>query len=288
MEENLGLTGELMGFRISTNISSLNGQRSLATSQKVINDSYNQLSSGSRINEAGDDAAGLAISEQFKAEIHSNRQANRNANDGISMVQTAEGGLNEISNIVTRLRELGMQAASDTIGNTERSMVNVEVNNLKNEIQRIAKTTRWQENTLLDGTAPNIDLQVGIFNNSFEDRITFRSGDNSATLDALDLTNIDFATKEGAQRALGMLDEAHTRVNSTRASIGALQNRLISTSSNLSIQEESMAASNSRIRDTDVAHSTSELTRNTVLLNSGTATLAQANQTPGMALKLIS
>lgn len=277
-----------MGFRITTNVASINAQRNLTNSQNDIQSNYSKLASGSRINKAADDAAGLAISEQFKAQIRSARQANRNANDGISMVQVAEGGLNEISNIITRLRELGIQAASDTIGDRERSMVNVEVQQLKEEAQRIAATTKWGETNMLDGTSPNFDFQVGIHNHELEDRITFRAGENIATIDALGLTSIDYASKEGAQVALAALDDAHSRVNATRANLGALQNRLVSTSQNLSIQEENISAANSRIRDTDVAAATAEVTRNNVLLQAGTASLAQANQTPAIALKLLS
>jgi flagellin len=276
-----------MGFRVSTNIASVNAQRNLTNSQMNIQDSYAKLSSGSRINKAADDAAGLAISEQFKAEIRSARQANRNANDGISMVQTAEGGLSEISNIITRLRELGIQAASDTVGDTERGMINVEVQQLKQEMQRIAVTTKWGSTNLLDGSAGKFDFQVGIHNNEGEDRIEFDAGANQATIDSLGLDGVDYASKEGAQTALAQLDEAHTRVNSTRANLGALQNRLQSTVQNLGVQEENMAAANSRIRDTDVASATAELTRNTVLLQAATSTLAQANQTPSIALKLL-
>ncbi len=276
-----------MGFRVSTNIASINAQRSLGNSQMNIADSYAKLSSGSRINKAGDDAAGLAISEQMKAEIRSTRQANRNANDGISMVQVAEGGLNEISNIITRLRELGIQAASDTVGDVERGMVNVEVQQLKDEVQRITKSTKWGSNNLLDGTSMNFDFQVGIHNDEFEDRITFHAADNKTTLDSLGMEGIDYTSKEGAQVALALLDEAHTRVNSTRANLGALQNRLTSTVQNLSISEENISSANSRIRDTDVANATAELARNSVLLQAGTATLAQANQVPSIALKLL-
>ncbi len=276
-----------MGFRISTNIASINGQRSLGTAQMNIADSYAKLASGSRINKAGDDAAGLAISEQLKAEIRSTRQANRNANDGISMVQTAEGGLNEISNMITRLRELGIQTSSDTVGDVERAMTNVEVRQLKDEIQRIALGTKWGKTGLLDGQSPNFDFQIGIHNDPFEDRITFHAGENSATLEALELAGIDFSTKEGSQTSLSLLDAAHTKVNSTRANLGALQNRLVSTVQNLGISEENMSAANSRIRDTDVANATAELSRNNVLLQAGTSTLAQANQVPSIALKLI-
>jgi flagellin len=276
-----------MGFRISTNIASVNAQRNLANSQIAMQDSYAKLSSGSRINKAADDAAGLAISESLKADIRSFRQANRNANDGISMVQVAEGGMNEISNIITRLRELGVQAASDTVGDRERSMINVETQQLKNEAQRIAVTTKWQSTALLDGTTPVFDFQVGIHNKQDEDRISFDSSNNNVTLSALGLDGVDYTTKEGAQEALSQLDESHDRVNAARANLGALQNRLTSTVQNLGIQEENYSAANSRIRDTDVANATAELTRNNVLLQAGTATLAQANQMTGLALKLI-
>jgi flagellin len=276
-----------MGMRVTTNIAALNAQRNLIGSQRQINSSMAQLASGSRINKAADDAAGLAISENLKAQIRSATQAQRNANDGISMVQTAEGGLNEIGNIIVRLRELGIQASSDTVGNTERGFVDKEVQQLKSEIQRIASVTTWGSTKLLDGSTPNFDFQVGIRNNEIEDRITFHAGENVATLDALGLSGVDYTSKEGAQGALVMLDEAQTRVNGTRANLGALQNRLTSTVDNLGVTQENMSAANSRIRDTDVAQASSEMTRNNILLQAGTSTLAQANQVNSLALKLI-
>jgi flagellin len=276
-----------MGFRISTNVASVNAQRNLGNAQLAINNNMAQLASGSRINKAADDAAGLAISENLKAQIRSTRQANRNANDGISLVQTAEGGLNEIGNIITRLRELGVQAASDTIGDQERGFVNKEVFQLKDELQRIAQATTWGKTKLLDGSTPNYDIQVGINNNDFEDRITFHAAENTATLDALGISGIDYTSKEGAQTALSQLDGAQNGVNKMRANLGALQNRLVSTVQNLGVFEENMAAANSRIRDTDVANSTAEVTRNQILLQAATSTLAQANQKDQLALKLI-
>jgi flagellin len=276
-----------MGFRVTTNISAINAQRNLGNTQKMMGKSMSQLASGSRINIAADDAAGLAISEGLKAQIRSARQANRNANDGISMVQTAEGGLNEIGNIVVRLRELGIQASSDTVGQTERGFVDKEVQQLKNEVQRIASVTTWGSTKLLDGSTHHFDLQVCIFNNDFEDRISFKSSDNVATLDALGLSDLDYTSKEGAQGALQLLDAAQNTVNGYRANLGALQNRLTSTVDNLAVAEENMSASNSRIRDTDVAQASSEMTRNNILLQAATSTLAQANQTNGLALKLI-
>ncbi|MFN8792644.1 MAG: flagellin [Bdellovibrionales bacterium] len=276
-----------MGMRVTTNIAAINAQRNLVGSQRVMNKSMAQLASGSRINIAADDAAGLAISESLKAQVRSAAQAQRNANDGISMVQTAEGGLSEISNIVTRLRELGIQAASDTVGDRERSFLDKEVQQLKEEIQRIASVTTWGTTKLLDGSSPDFDFQIGVFNNEIEDRIQFKASENLATLDHLGLAGLDYASKEGAQTALELLDEAQNSVNGTRANLGALQNRLTSTVDNLGVAQENLSAANSRIRDTDVALASSEMVRNNILLQAGTSTLAQANSSNQLALKLI-
>lgn len=276
-----------MGMRVTTNIAAINAQRNLIGSQRQINSSMAQLASGSRINIAADDAAGLAISERLKAGIRSARQANRNANDGISMVQTAEGGLNEIGNIITRLRELGIQAASDTVGEIERGFLDKEVQQLKSEAQRIASSTKWGTTNLLDGSTPAFDFQVGLYNNPEEDRISFDASQNNASLDSLGLASLDYTSKEGAQEALGYLDDAQNSVNGMRANLGALQNRLTSTVDNLGVLEENMSAANSRIRDTDVALASSEMTRNNILLQAGTSTLAQANSVNQLALKLI-
>ncbi len=276
-----------MGLRVTTNIAAINANRNLIGSQRALGKSFAQLSSGSRINIAADDAAGLAISERLKSGIRSARQANRNANDGISMVQTAEGGLNEISSIVTRLRELGIQASSDTVGPIERGFLDKEVQQLKSEIQRISLSTKWGSTNLLDGSTPAFDFQVGIYNNPEEDRITFNASENNAQLDALGLAGIDYTTKEGAQEALSLLDVSQNQVNGMRANLGALQNRLTSTVDNLGVLEENMSAANARVRDTDVAQASSEMTRNNILLQAGTATLAQANQVNQLALKLI-
>ncbi len=274
-------------MRVSTNIASVNAQRQLSTSQKSIQKSMQQLASGSRINIAADDAAGLAISESLKASSRSAVQAQRNANDGISMIQTAEGGLNEVSNIVIRLRELGIQAASDTVGDTERGFLNKEVVQLKSEMERIANVTTWGKTKLLDGSTPTFDFQVGIYHDPENSVISFAASENEATLNALELTDIDFSSKEGAQGALGSLDSALTNVNGMRSNLGALQNRLTSTVDNLGVQNENIMAANSRIRDTDVAQASSEMVRNNILRQASTATLSQANQTAGLALKLI-
>jgi len=277
-----------MGLRISTNVPALNAQRNLKNSQDEISNSFAQLASGNRINKAGDDAAGLAISENLKAQIRSSRQAYRNASDGISMVQVAEGGMNEIGNIVVRLRELGIQAASDTVGDRERGFINKEVDQLKSEMQRISDVTTWGSTKLLDGSSPQFDFQVGIHNNESEDRISFKANENAVTIDALGLAGVDYTSKEGAQTALASLDDAQNMLNGTRSSLGALQNRLQSTLNNLSTSDENLSAANSRIRDTDVARASSELAKNNILLQASTSTLAQANQTSGLALKLLS
>lgn len=276
-----------MGMRVSTNVTAINAQRNLITSQRAIGKSMAQLASGNRINKAADDAAGLAISESLKAQIRSARQASRNANDGISLVQTAEGGLNEIANIVVRLRELGIQASSDTVGQVERGFLNKEVTQLKEEINRVANVTTWGTTKLLNGESPQFDIHVGLFGEASDNRITFDASQNVATLDALGIEGIDFQSKEGAQEALALLDASQNNINGMRANLGALQNRLTSTVDNLGITEENLSASNSRIRDTDVAEASSEMTRNNILLQASTATLAQANTVNSLALKLI-
>ncbi|MFP5519308.1 MAG: flagellin [Bdellovibrionia bacterium] len=276
-----------MGLRISTNVASLNAQRSLAGSNNAMSRSMARLSSGMRINQAADDAAGLAISENLRAQIRGFRQANRNANDGISLVQVAEGGLNEVSNMLIRLRELGVQAASDTIGETERKFLDVEYQQLKQEIQRITDSTGFNGYDLLNGTAGQIDIQVGVNNDAFVDRISFNAGAANSSLEALGLVTENVASKEDAQLSLDIIDQAMVSINAIRANFGALQNRLQSTSNNLLVFEENLSAANSRIRDTDVASETAEMTRNNILLQAGISVLGQANNVSNMALKLL-
>jgi len=276
-----------MGMRISTNMASINAQRTLAKSQEGIQLSMAQLASGSRITKAADDAAGLGISEMLKSQVRSYGQASRNANDGVSMLQVAEGGLGETSNILTRMRELAIQASSDTVGDTERGYINKEVTQLRDEIQRIAKTNRFGKTNMLDGSAKDFDIQVGVNNNSNEDRISFKASELDATADSLGVSGVDFSTKDGAQSMLQTLDVAQEKVNSFRANIGALQNRLQSSIENLGVQHENLSAANARIRDTDIAQASAEQARNQVLLQASTAVAAQANAQPQLALKLI-
>lgn len=276
-----------MGMRITTNVPALNAQRSMTTNSREMQKSMAQLSTGSRITKAGDDAAGLAISENLKAQIRSYGQASRNANDGISMIQTAEQGMGEVSNIVTRLRELGIQASSDTIGDTERGFIQKEVASMKSEIQRVAESTTFGSRKLLDGTGGVYDIHIGTGSNEKTDWISYDSAVSNVQADNLGIGDLDFASKEGARAGLAALDTAQSNVNGSRATLGALQNRLTSTIDVIGTMNENMSAANSRIRDTDIAATSSEMARNNVLLQGTTATLAQANQLPQMALKLI-
>lgn len=276
-----------MGLRITTNVASLNAQRVMTTNSREMQRSMAQLSTGSRITKAGDDAAGLAISENLKAQVRSLSQASRNANDGISMIQTAEQAMGEVSNIVTRLRELGIQAGSDTIGDTERGFIQKEVDALKSEVQRVAESTSFGSRKLLDGTGGVYDIHVGTSANENTDWISYDSSTTNVTTAALGVADLDFQSKEGARSGLSSLDQAQLAVNGSRANLGAMQNRLSSTIDVLSTMHENMSAANSRIRDTDVAASSSELARNSVLMQGNTATLAQANTFPQMALKLL-
>ncbi len=276
-----------MGLRISTNVASLNAQRNLAGTQRNQDKALARLSSGMRINQAADDAAGLAISEQLRAQIRGLRQASRNANDGISLVQVAEGGLNEVSNMMIRLRELAVQASSDTIGDTERKFSDVEYQQLKSEIQRISEVTTFNGRDLLNGTGGIIDIQVGTHNDAFKDRISFNASAANSSLESLGLAAEGVSTKEQAQMSIDAVDKAIVSVNAIRANFGAMQNRLTSTTNNLGISDENLSAANSRIRDADVAAETAELTRNNVLMQAGVSVLGQANQQSQMALKLL-
>lgn len=277
-----------MGMRITTNLASINAQKNMSTSQREISKSFAQLSSGSRITKAADDAAGLSISETLKSTIRGYGQAQRNANDGMSMVAVAEGGLGEISNILTRLRELGVQASSDTVGDTERGFINKEVQQLINESERISQSTRFGKTTLLNGEGNKFEFQIDINNDDFKDRIGFEPGEIKATTDALGIAGFDFSDKTDARKALEVLEDAQRTVNGYRATLGAIQNRLVSTTDNLGVAIENFSAANSRIRDADIAQSSAELSRNNILLNASVGVLAQANNQPAAALKLIS
>jgi flagellin len=278
---------EKMGLRINTNTASLNAQRNLRSSKLGLDKSLERLSSGFRINRAGDDAAGLAISENLRAQIRGLKQAQRNAQDGVSLVQVAEGSLNEISSILIRLRELAVQAASDTIGPVERQFLNVEYDQLVSEVDRIADGTEFNGTLLLSGTGSILDFQVGTRNDPNIDRLSFDASKADANSAALGVNLTSVADKASAQNSLSAIDSAIVSVSAMRADFGAVQNRLQSTINNLAVSLENMAAANSRIRDVDIAEETAEMTMNNVLLNAGTSVLAQANQTSQVALGLL-
>jgi flagellin len=276
-----------MGLRINTNVQSMNAQRNLSASNAAQAVSLNKLSSGQRITKAGDDAAGLAISEKLKGSIRSLQQANRNANDGISLIQTAEGGINEASNILLRLRELSVQAASDTVGDTERGFTNKEFQALKGEIDRIAQVTNFNGTKLLNGTGDTLDFQVGIDNSPENDRLQYKVSNSDITLGKLGLSSTGTMSKRDAQDNLAKIDAAISSVNENRAGLGALQNRLQSTVNNLGVTTENLSAANSRIRDADMAAESSELTKHSILSQAGVSVLAQANSSQNSALKLL-
>jgi flagellin len=276
-----------MGLRINTNVASLNAQRNLRGTRLQLNKSLEKLSSGQRINRAGDDAAGLAISENLKAQIRGLGQAGRNAEDGISLVQIAEGALSEVSNIMIRLRELAVQAASDTIGPTERKFLNVEFEQLTSEVDRIANSTEFNRVPLLNGTGAVFDIQIGTRNDPIADRLTFDASSADVNVAALGLNLASVADKISAQNSLTSIDQSIISVSGIRADFGALQNRLQSTINNIAVSVENLSAANSRVRDTDVAAETANLTKNNILMSAGTSVLAQANSSTKNALSLI-
>ena len=278
-----------MAISIVTNPASLNAQRNLNRTQGTMGRSLARLSSGLRINGASDDAAGLAISEKLKSQTRSLSQAERNANDAVSMLQTAEGAMNETSGLLIRMRELSVQSANDTVGATERSFIQSELSDLRDEVNRIAEVTEFNGTKLIDGTASSITFQVGI-QNTTNDRISVSIDDMHATAlgaGTTDLDGLDISTITGAQTALDVLDAAITDVSAGRAEIGAVQNRLQVTIANIGTARENLSAANSRIRDVDVASESAELTKNNILMQAGVSVLAQANQQPSLALSLL-
>jgi flagellin len=276
-----------MGFRINTNVPSLAAQRALGKATQSQESNYAKLSSGSRITKSSDDAAGLAISEKLKAEIRSMKQADRNANDGISMIQTAEGGLNEAQSILTRLRELAIQSSSDTVSDSERGFTNLEYQNLVSELDRISQVTEYNGIKLLNGEGEKLDFQIGTKNNESNDRISYDVGQINSRISNLGIEGLEVGSKDGAQSSLEVVDKAIEKVSGQRAVLGALQNRLTSTSNNLQVSVENMSAANSRIRDVDYAEETANLAKNQILQSAGTSVLAQANVNGQSALKLI-
>ena len=284
-----------MAITVNTNVASMNAQRNLGLTQKSLMGNLGRLSTGLRINTAADDAAGLAISEKLKSQVRSLSQAERNANDGVSLLQTAEGSMNEASGILTRMRELAVQSANGTLGTTERGFLNDEVTALSSELDRIGSVTEFNGTKLLEGgsTGTSFSFQVGLGATSNDSISATIKGVKAADLGVItggsvsSIAGIDISTATGAQNALAVIDQAITDVSSRRADIGSVQNRLNVTISNLGSARENLSAANSRIRDVDVASETADMTRNNILMQAGVSVLAQANQSPQVALALL-
>ncbi|AUN96601.1 flagellin FliC [Bacteriovorax stolpii] len=276
-----------MGLRIATNIASQNVQKNLKEVSSAGNSQLEKLSSGKRITKASDDAAGLAIATNLEAQTKGLRQASRNANDGVSLVQTAEGGLNETSNILIRLRELTIQAASDTVGDQERGFLDKEYQQLSKEIDRISESTVFNGTQLLNGKGKGaMDFQVGAFSGE-QNRITFDSSESDSSASSIGIASTNIANKDDALSSIGSIDKAIEKVSGQRANLGSIQSRLQSTIKNLEVQTINQDSARSVIQDVDVAEATAALSSNQVVKNAAVSTLAQANGIPNSALRLI-
>ena len=284
-----------MPIRIFNNIASINSQRLLGNNNDRLSQSVERISSGLRINRASDDAAGLAISEGLRSDIRALRQAVRNSNDGISLVNITEGALNEQGSMLIRLRELASQAATGTTGSTERATIQLEFNSLRNEIDRITETTEFNGQKLIDGSLSSsitstsqVFIQVGI-DNSVNSRINLNEQINlqAVTASALSIDTLSVTTSTAALSALDGISNAISSVTATRGQVGAVQNRLIRSISNLSISVENLSAADSQIRDADIAEEVALLTRNQILVQASTAMVGQANLIPQSVLQLL-
>jgi flagellin len=276
-----------MGFRVNTNMPAIQSQTSLNKVTRETGESFAKLSSGQRINKAADDAAGLAISEKLKAEIRSSKQANRNANDGLSLVQVAEGALTESSSILTRMRELSIQAATDSLADSDRAKSSIEYEQLKNELERISQSTEFNGRKLLNGSSQQLDFQVGVGDHSSDDQISYNTKVVNSGVESLGVASLRITSKESAQQGLASIDRAINKVSAHKATLGSIQNRLMTSSNNLNIYHENMSAANNRIRDVDYAEESAVHARNQIVGDANTAVMAQANMTGKGALKLL-
>jgi flagellin len=273
-----------MALTIQTNVASLQAQKNLSSVQKGLNVSFNRLSSGYRINTAADDAAGLAISDTFQAQIRSYAVAERNANDGISMAQTAEGSLGQVTGLLQRMRELAVQSANGSNSSADRDYLNTEFSQLKSEISRIQVSTKYDGNALIGSASTSVSFQVGI-SSATTDRISVTFGGLGMT--TLLAASVAGASATAAQGAIDDIDAALAKVETSRARFGAVMNRFETTTSNIQTVRTNLAAANSRIRDVDVAEESASLSRSQVLSQAAAAVLAQANQAPQLALGLL-
>ncbi len=274
-----------MGLRVNTNTASINAQRNLAGVSTKLGGNFRRLSTGLRISTAADDAAGLAISERLRSQIRSVDQAKRNANDGISLVQTAEGALNEVSSILVRLRELAIQSSNGSVSDQDKSTLQEEFSSLVSEVNRIGRSTEFSGIKLLDGSSSSVSFQVGFGTTAGIDTISVSLSPSLST--SLSLDSLDIGSTGSTTTAITNVDAAINSISSLRGSLGAVQNRLGSTINNLAITSENLSAAESRIRDVDVAYETAQLTRNSILQQASISVLSQANSLPQSALRLL-
>ena len=275
-----------MALYINTNVSSLSAQRNLNVSQGALAANFSKLSSGMRVNTAADDASGLAISENMQAQIRSYAVAERNTNNAVSMAQVAESGLGQVSGILSRMRELSVQGSNGDLGSTDRDYLNTEFLALRDEIDRLAQSTKFNGKDLLSGAATDFDFQVGI-NNSAADKITLSFGGVTLTDLGIDASTVDGADATASLASIDDIDAAIEIVSTQRAAYGAAMNRLSYTVANTQSIRTNLSAANSRIRDVDVAEETAAMSRNQVLQQAGVSVLAQANQAPQLAMSLL-
>jgi flagellin len=283
-----------MALVVRTNMSSLNALNALNRTNHALGDTFGRISSGLRINKAGDDAAGLAVAENLDAAVRSMAMAKRNVNDGLGVLQVVEGATNEIANILKRMRELAVQSSSETLASTERGYIDTELDQLRSEVDRIANVTEFNGVGLTRGLGLNgssvsgvtsLDVQVGIFNTT-NDRISIGLGDITQST-GLGLAGVDFGSAVSAQLALMTLDAALDSVNTYRSNYGAVSNRLESTLRNLETYSENLKSAESQIRDADFAHEAAEMSKLQIMQQAGTAILGQANQINQGAVRLI-
>ena len=274
-----------MGLRVNTNVTSITAQRSLSTVTDRLTGNFRRLSTGLRISSAADDAAGLAISERLRSQVRSLEQARRNASDGISLMQTAEGALNEVSSILIRLRELAIQSSNGSVSGQDRETLDQEFQNLVNEVDRIGRSTEFSGIKLLDGSATSVTFQVGLGTTSGIDQLDVTLSPALST--SLSLNSLDIGSGGATTTAITSIDAAINSVSSLRGTLGAVQNRLATTINNLAIATENLTSAESRIRDVDVAYETAQLTRNNILQQASISILSQANGQPQSALQLL-
>jgi len=273
-----------MGLRVNTNISSIAAQRHLAAVSSRLSGNYQRLASGLRISSASDDPAGLGISERMRAQLKSLSQASRNGQDGVSLVQTAEGALNEANSSLNRMRELAVGAANGTLNSGDRTTLNAEFQALASEIDRLANSTQFNGVTLLNNATGTIDIQIGTESGEV---ISLSLADTTTSGLGLSVANFDITTVTNASATLATIDGAIDALTQTRGALGASQNRLQTAIRSLQNAEQNLASAESRIRDVDVAHETADLTRNTILQQAAVSVLSQANLQPQIALSLL-